>query len=100
MKTPLIAVLIVYLVYVVSILLTQTPPMPPAFNPMGKQHPYISIVSCLHTQVVTQVYEVRYLRTIAEVNLESNLFETNFVTLRTNMVGNIATNSVFPGTPQ
>lgn len=75
------------------------PPMPTLFSPMGKQHPYITIVSCLHTQVVTQVYEVRYLRTIALMNVESNLLETNFVALRTNAPVAVLTNSVSFGNP-
>ena len=57
------------------------------FPGLGKQHPYMTTVSILHTSVVTTVSEVKFLRVIETRMDGTNLLaETNYIALRTNVV--------------
>lgn len=94
----LIDLFVIALSIIAGMRLGAEPPLPPQIYQQGRQHPFVTTVTCQHTQVVTQVYEVRYLRTLSV--LESNLLETNFVALRTNAPVTVFTNSVFLSTPQ
>lgn len=66
----------------------QVPPSPMAPMPptIGRQHPYITVVSVQCTSVVTTVYTVKKLRTIEliDAGLPTQHLETNYVTMGTN----------------
>lgn len=68
-------------------------PIPPQPGELGRQHPYISTIRVLRTNVVTTVTEVKLLR-IIDPSMGSNglVFETNYQTIRTNVVSVVATN--------
>lgn len=71
------------------------PPLPPAPQPIGRQHPYMSTVTMQWTQVVTTVYQLKFLRTIevTDGGTDKAAYETNHVLLRTNIVS-VTTNDM------